>query len=531
MRLPIRRAGILLAFAVCLLAASPASRLYKEGRLAEKEGRFGSAYLLYSKAYALEPNKLEYRARAEAIRRQGILQLEVEKSGAESGDLTGPLPNESSGTDELLDEAGFDAEEELRPPPVLVGAAGKRDHKLEGDLKVLWEKVLEPYGLEVVVEADLTAGKPIKFELDGADWRTATRALESVTGTFIVPLGDRLGMVVKETVQKRSEMERHMTASIPIPNTLSPQETQEVAQAVRSVFDIQKFAISSSRGIVVLKDRASRVKPAVALFKHLVENRAQVLLELELINLGENSSLRWGMTLPTSFPIVNLSSAWNNSISIPSTISRMLTFGSGKWMLGVGLSGAEMFASLTEGQSSLLARSQILTVSGQAASLHVGDRYPMQTQVYSSGANESGDTYLPPPTIQFEDLGVVLKVTPYVHGDEELTLDLEAEFKLLAGSALNGIPVISNRKLQSRVRMKFGETAVVAGLSSGNESRSLSGLPGLAALPPFRSNTRGSDSADLLLTVRPRLTGLPPGEAATRAIWAGTETRPLTPLD
>ncbi|HNY39790.1 MAG TPA: type II and III secretion system protein [Bryobacteraceae bacterium] len=518
------RVAIGLWLAVLLHATGPASKLYSEGRAAEREGRYGAAYLLYSRAYALEPEKAEYRARAESVRRQGILQLEVDSSGGLAGGI------EPAGV-EALEPADVPGEAELRPPPVLVGAASLQSFKLEGDVKVLWQKVLDPYGLEAVFDAYLTPGKPLKFELAQADWRTAVRALETMTGTFIVPLGDRLGIVVKDTVQKRSEMERHMTASVPFPMTLAPQELQEAAQAVRTVFDIQKFGIDTAHGVVVLKDRASRVKPAIKLFKQLTEHRAQVMLEIELVNLGENSSLRLGMTLPTSFPIVNLSSAWNNTVSIPSSISRMLTFGSGKWMLGLGLSGAELFASLTEGESRVLARSQILTVNGQAATLHVGDKYPMQTQIYSSGTTSDGDTYTPTPTIQFEDLGVSLKATPYIHGEEELTLDVEAEFKLLAGSALNGIPVISNRKLQSRVRMKFGETAVVAGLSGASDSKGLSGLPGLAAIGPLRSNTREKDKSELLLTIRPRLTGLPPSGSVPSVIWAGTETRPLTPLD
>jgi type II secretory pathway component GspD/PulD (secretin) len=198
-------------------------------------------------------------------------------------------------------------------------------------------------------------------------------------------------------------------------------------------------------------------------------------------------------------------------------------------MFGLGLSGAELFASMTEGEGSIVARSHLLAVSGQAASVHVGDRYPIQTQSYV--ATVSTGEYRPPPQIQFEDLGLVLKATPYVHTSEEMTLDVEAEFKLLAGTSLNGIPVISNRKLQSRVRLKFGETAVVAGLSGGATRKSMSGLPGLMALPPFRTNDRSEESAELLVTIRPRLTALPPSEMVVRPIWSGTETRPLTPLD
>lgn len=510
--------------AVCLMGAGAAAKLFKEGRVAEKEGRYGAAYMLYSQAYALDPGNGEYKARADAVRRQGILQLEVEPKGMELGEEganTEPLPGIA---EEDLKEA-----DELMPVPVLVGVADRRSFKLNAPVKELWEKVLKAYALEAVYDADLTDGKPIKFEMEAADWRTAVRALETVTGTFIVPLGDRLGIVVKETVQKRSEMERHMTTTVHLPGTLTPQELQEAVQAVRAVFDIQKFGVDNARGLVMLKDRASRVKPAAELFKQLMAHRAQVMLEIDFVNLGATSSLRLGMQLPTSFPIVNLSRAWGNTPAATTGIGNILTFGSGKWMFGLGLSGAELFASMTEGESAIVARSQVLAVNGQAATVHVGDKYPLQTQSYLATTG-SGD-YRPPPQIQFEDLGLVLKATPYVHTSEEMTLDVEAEFKLLAGSALNGIPVISNRKLQSRVRMKFGETAVVAGLTGGATRKSLSGLPGLIALPPLRTNDRSEESADLLVTIRPRLTALPPSETVVKPIWAGTETRPLTPLN
>ncbi|MBA3973676.1 MAG: hypothetical protein C0504_05575 [Candidatus Solibacter sp.] len=512
--------ALMVGLGVCLMGAGAAGKLFKEGRVAEKEGRYGAAYLLYSQAYALHPGNGEYKARADAVRRQGIMQLDVKPK-----EMDGGLEAEAT----LPGIEAEDLKDELMPAPVLVGTTDRHSFKLNGPVRELWEKVLKPYALEAVFDADLTEGKPIRFEMENADWRTAVRALETVTGTFIVPLGDRLGIVVKETVQKRSEMERHMTATVHLPGTLTPQELQEAVQAVRSVFDIQKFGVDSARGLVMLKDRASRVKPAAELFRQLMEHRAQVMLEIDIVNLGATSSLRFGMQLPTSFPIVNLSRAWGNSPTVPAGIGNILTFGSGKWIFGLGLSGAELFASMTEGEGSIVARSRVLAVNGQAASMHVGDRYPLQTQSFLATAG-TGD-YRPPPQIQFEDLGLVLKATPYVHSSEEMTLDVEVEFKLLTGTSLNGIPVISNRKLQSRVRMKFGETAVVAGLTGGASRRSMSGLPGLIALPPFRTNDRSEESADLLVTIRPGLTALPPSESVVRTIWAGTETRPLTPLN
>jgi len=128
----------------------------------------------------------------------------------------------------------------------------------------------------------------------------------------------------------------------------------------------------------------------------------------------------------------------------------------------------------------------------------------------------------------------VLKVTPHVHGREEVSLELEAEVKVLTGQSLNSIPIIANRKLQSQVRLRTGEWAVVAGMMDAQEARTIAGPAGLSSLPflgkLLRKNDRSHDTRNVFIVLKPTLISLPPGEQATRVIWIGSETRPLTPL-
>ena len=111
---------------------------------------------------------------------------------------------------------------------------------------------------------------------------------------------------------------------------------------------------------------------------------------------------------------------------------------------------------------------------------------------------------------------------------------MESEFKVLGGDGLNGIPIISERKFNSRVRLRNGEWGLVAGLMDSSEARTISGLAGLASLPYLgplvRTNSRDRDSTMVFIAMKPRLLSLPPSEMLTHEMRTGTETRPLSPL-
>jgi Flp pilus assembly secretin CpaC len=153
----------------------------------------------------------------------------------------------------------------------------------------------------------------------------------------------------------------------------------------------------------------------------------------------------------------------------------------------------------------------------------------------SSGGTVTGpQNYVPPPQFTFEDLGFSLKLTPHIHGTEDVALDVEAEFKLLSGTAFNGIPVVANRQVKSTVSLKFGEWAIVAGMMNTSEARTIAGLAGVANLPLvgrfLRENTITRDGQEVLVLIKPRLMTLPPSETLTRKIRVGSEERPFIPL-
>jgi type II secretory pathway component GspD/PulD (secretin) len=138
------------------------------------------------------------------------------------------------------------------------------------------------------------------------------------------------------------------------------------------------------------------------------------------------------------------------------------------------------------------------------------------------------------PTIQFEDLGLVLKVTPAVHENYEVTLDVDAQFKTLGTGGTNDIPVIDNRQYQGKVRLKEGEWAVIAGLVTASDAETPTGIAGLMNIPwighLFSHQTHVKESTQTLIVLKPHFVALPPWETVQKAIWTGTEGRPITPF-
>ncbi len=502
---------MIFASAGLLVAEESAASLYRKARKAEKAGDFTQAYILSSQAVARAPNQAEYWAYSDSMRRPGMAGLKLGLQPMAEEAQQDPLP---AITDDDIREART-----LLPPPILKGKAGRKSFDVEGNFKQIFEKVLPAYGVEVVFDSDYVEGRTTRFRVEDLNFGEALRALESVTGSFAVAVNPRVALVAKDTDPKRREIEPAMTILIPFPQPLSPQDVQEAARAVQSTFDITKMGIDNGRRIVMLRDRISRLRPAIALFEQLMVHRGQVAFEVELLSVNRHSTLDYGLRLQGAFNIV------------PLVASVALGTLPGLGGFGLQLGSSTLVAGMTYNQTSVLLSSQLLSLDGQAATLHVGDRYPVITSgFYGEGADSPG-TYRPPPTVNFEDLGVVLKLTPRVHNAAEVSFQLEAEFQNLTGETQNGIPVISNRKFATAARMKFGETAVISGVVVDNISKSWSGLPILSLVPFLRINSRSEDRTQLLLTVRPRLVSLPPTETPTVPIWPGTETRPVTPVE
>jgi hypothetical protein len=521
-----------------------ADRLYKEGLRAERGGDTLHAYLLYARAAAIDPKNVTYAAKKAAL--QALAQFDSQArldpdpaAEADAGSLAG---GDSAG--ESADGPRGPTPTELLelreslPPPMLSGSSEKKSFDLKGDARSVFETVAAAYGLFVVFDADYQPPPPFTFRMTDAGYPEALRALETVANSFLVALNSRVALVSRDTPQKRTEKEPDMAIEFPVPERMSAQDAQEIVTAVQQTLDIRRITSDPTRHMVYARDQVSKLNAARRMFANLSRLRAQVEVEVELLEVDKNSSLHYGLSLPTSYPLVNfgnfLHNASNNGSAIGSFTS-FLSFGGGSTFIGIGIAEATAFATVSRSSATNLLQAQIVSVDGQPATLHVGERYPVVTNAYvGTVAPGSGTVYTPPPTVNFQDLGLSVKMTPTVHDEDDVTLDLDMQFSLLgANSGISGIPIISNRQFTGKVRLKEGEWAVIAGLVQTNDSDVQNGIAGLASIPIlgrlfFSQTTREKDSSEVLIVLKPHLLTLPPSDFVPDTIWVGTETRPLT---
>jgi hypothetical protein len=272
--------------------------------------------------------------------------------------------------------------------------------------------------------------------------------------------------------------------------------------------------------------------------------------DLAVVNQGDNTlSILLGSTsingtftaaptlataaTPASVAIGNFANGASPDIVVTnkgaSTLSVFIGLGSGLFQTGVELNVPASPGNLIV---DILTSSGLPDVAFVAQGSTAGQGIVSIVQDSSAlAANGSGTGETPYPGAEFMDIGLKIKATPSLHPNNQVTLALEFEIRSLAGTSVNGIPVISNRTLTQTIRVKDDQPTLIGGLADREETRAITGLPGLATLPGigylFGSRATNLTDTELMILITPHRLRAPPRQTGT--IFAGHGERGATP--
>jgi Flp pilus assembly secretin CpaC len=287
--------------------------------------------------------------------------------------------------------------------------------------------------------------------------------------------------------------------------------------------------------------------------QQLTGERPQVSLDIEVYQISHDLTRNIGVHIPDTFNLYNIPVAALAGLggqSIQSLVNQLIssgginaagssglsgllaqlqsqpnsifsqplaTFGNGLTFSGVSLDQIAAALSLNESWSRAVSRVTLRAGQGKEATFHVGERYPILNASYAPIYNSpqisavlGNQSYVPPfPSVSYEDLGLNLKTTTVINGNSEVSLKLELQVRSLTGDSSNGVPVIANREYEGSIRLQDGEPAVVAGEISSSDTRSMSGIPGLGAIPGLNqamvSNSLTTENDELLIVITPHV--------------------------
>ena len=419
---------------------------------------------------------------------------------------------------ELARRSDWERSEQLAPLPRLAPNAAPADFSLRGDAKAVFEQVTTVYGIRPVFDPGLDLKSTnIHFEIRGADFHTAMEALTATTGTFIFPISPRQIFVAQDNEAKRNEYEPNILLTFPLPEALSQKDLIEAANATRGALSIRTIGWDSTNRTVMIRDRATRARLGRAVLESLLLPKAQVSFEVQILTINSDVAYHYGLTLPTSAQLAYFGKPGGFKSILPSFSNAMtfLAFGGGASLFGVSLADSSLFATYSNTFSTSLYDATVVVDGGQTANLHIGDKYPIaQTLNSAAGQNSpSAALYNPIGQVTMEDLGIILKLTPRINSDGDISLDVEAASKALGTQTIETVPEILQREFKGTVSMHEGEWVVLAGLDQKTVNVTRSGLIGLSQIPGIKEflsdNSRETQASKTLLVIKPTITRLP----------------------
>jgi type II secretory pathway component GspD/PulD (secretin) len=223
--------------------------------------------------------------------------------------------------------------------------------------------------------------------------------------------------------------------------------------------------------------------------------------------------------------LAQLQSQQNSIFSQP-----LATFGGGLTFMGLSLDQLSATLSMNESSVRQLEHVQLRASQQQDATFKLGERYPILNASFAPISNSSAiagvvgnSSYTAPfPSVNYEDIGLTLKAKPLVHNNSDVAVELEVQFRSLGTSVTNGIPDILNREYKGGILLKEGEPAVVAGMITQSDERSLNGLPLFSRIPALgvltSQQSKQEENDELLILITPHVVRSPE-RAESPEIW------------
>ncbi len=380
--------------------------------------------------------------------------------------------------------------------------------------------------ISIVFDADLR-DQPVTIDLRNAALEDALAAVSTSTKAFYRVTGSRTVTVIPDTAAKRREYEEEIVRTFYLSNA----DLKETIDVLRIVIDARRIAPVAANNAIAIKDTPERVAAAARLLSAIDKARPEVVIDVELLEVDRTRLRDYGLQIASPG-----SAGLNGSVTVDdsSLTLRSLRNLTQSDMMLTNLPGLYYRLLKTDTNTRTLANPQLRTTEGVSAQARFGERVPVPVTTFAPIAT-GGTAQQPITSFNYENIGVNIDIKPRTHHDDEVSLEVKVAVSSISGTGFGGLPTFGNREISTVIRLRDGETNMLAGLIRDDERRVLDGIPGLSDLPIigrlFAHSKKETQETDIVLTLTPRIIRvLDLSENDLRPFRVGRETG-LTTID
>ncbi|MEX2661407.1 MAG: secretin N-terminal domain-containing protein [Vicinamibacterales bacterium] len=343
--------------------------------------------------------------------------------------------------------------------------------------------------------------RPLSLDLRKLSLEDALASLTTSTQTFYRITAPRTITVIPDNAQKRREYEETIVRVFHLSNA----DIKEVTDLLRIVIDVRSISPMTATNSLALKDTPERVEAAARLIAAIDKARPEVVIDVELLEVDRTRLREFGLQVASPGSPGISGSADVNRDGLTLQTLRNLTQAD---VLMAGIPGIYYRLLKNDVNTRTLANPQLRISEGLAAQARFGERVPLPSVTFAPIAT-GGINQQPITSYVYENIGVNIDITPRTHHNDDVTLALKISLSSISGEGFNGLPTIGNREISTTIRLRDGETNMLAGLIRDDERLIRSGIPGLSDIPLvgglFTNQRRQTQETDILLTITPHI--------------------------
>jgi len=376
--------------------------------------------------------------------------------------------------------------------------------------------------LKIIIEA-LAKGTGVNFMLD-KDVKSNLKASLFIRN---VSLEDAIDMLVQSNQLKKKVLSENSVIIYP-DTALKVRQYQDliirsffleyadpatVSKLLSSMLGIRQIQTDERLPMIMIKDVPEVMVLAEKLIKSQDIAEPEVMLEMNILEVRRSAITDKGVTWPTQLTVLS------DGVL---TLDGLKNIGSKN--IGVSPNPSIVFDG-QDSNANLLANPRIRVKNGEKAKIHIGDRVPVITSNVSSNGVISDN-------VQYIDTGLKLEVEPDISMGGDVTIKLNLDVSSIGEkvTTISGavVPQIGTRSTATELRLKDGETQVLAGLISDEDRKTVNKIPGLGDIPVlgrlFSKHSDDNVKTELILTITPHIIRPRKSPDATLAeYWMGTE--------